>query len=109
MLTELEKKLIKESVIKSVTVTRKLEKLARNFITFFDSKRTSEMLCVGNEKTFVSDTIYEIADKLDEKYGYNRDKFPYTGIPSDEITNLICSSESPVTIANKIIEILNDE
>lgn len=110
MLTELEKKLIKENVIKTVTFSRKLQKLTRSLITLFDCKNSAEIFSFSEEKIFVSDTIKEITDKLDEKYDYNRDKFPRMGIASDEIYDLLCCSEdSPVAIANKIIEILNDE
>ena len=108
MLTILEKKLIEESIIKSITTKRNIEKVFKLLDSAF-----GEGYCfhIKDENIIAIDnTIFELANKINEKYGYSHDKYPLSGLISDELCYwLYNSNESPEVIAQKIIELLDED
>lgn len=110
MFTELEKKLIKESIIKSLNIKRNLSKCATLFNSIFGESSSYPIVLKDENIIAIDNTLFEIARKIEEKYGCNRDKYPHTGLASDELCQLLyISNDEPEIIADTIINLLDEE
>lgn len=110
MFTELEKKLIKESLIKSLDTKRNLTKCVKLFNDIFGEAASYPIVLKDEKIIAIDDTLFEIARKLEDKYGYDRNKYPHTGLVSDELCQLLyVSDDESEVIADMVIQLLDEE
>lgn len=110
MFTELEKKLIKESLVKSLNIKRDLAKCINLFNSIFGEDISYPVVIKDEKIIAIDDTLFEIAIKIEDKYGYDRNKYPHTGLASDELCQLLyVSNDEPEVIANMVIQLLDEE